>query len=110
MKFTEEDVAIKIYVDEKEKLNGVPIYETIVLKARELGIAGATVYKGIFGFGHSQHIHTNKLIEFSNNLPIIIEIIDTELKIKSIESYIDSIIIHGMVTKEKISITRYCNK
>lgn len=106
----ENDYLVRIFIGEKEKVKGIPLYESIVLKCKEIGIAGATVTKGIMGYGADRRMHTAKLVEISENLPIIIEIIDTEENIKKLRPYLDEVINKGFITIEKIHAVKYKHK
>jgi len=102
---------LRIFIGESDKYHGKPVYEEIVLKARESGLAGATVIKGIMGFGANSKIHTSKLLTLSEDLPLIIEIVDTLEKIESFIPTINIIFkeanIGGLVTIEKAQIIKY---
>jgi len=106
----EEDYLVRIFIGEKEKVKSIPLYEYIVLKSREIGIAGATVTKGILGYGADRRMHSAKLIDLSENLPIVVEIIDTEDNIKKLRPYLDEVINKGFITIEKIHVVKYRNK
>ena len=110
MKFVEEDVLLRIYINEKEKFEGKILYEEILLKAKELKLAGATVLRGIMGYGARFHIHTAKIVDLSDNLPIVIEIIDREENINKILPYLDKAVEHGFVTMEKLNVIKYKHK
>lgn len=102
---------IRIFVGESDKINHVPVYEKIVLEARKAGLAGATVTKGIMGFGASSRIHTSKVLRLSEDLPLIIEIVDEEKKIEEFIPVLNSIFEEansgGLITMEKASIIQY---
>lgn len=102
---------IRIFVGESDKINHVPVYEKIVLEARKAGLAGATVTKGIMGFGASSRIHTSKVLRLSEDLPLVIEIVDEEKKIEEFIPILNSIFKEadsgGMITMEKASIIQY---
>ncbi|NWG28941.1 MAG: DUF190 domain-containing protein [Ignavibacteriaceae bacterium] len=102
---------LRIFVGESDLINHVPVYEKIVLEARKAGLAGATVMKGIMGFGASSRIHTTKLLRLSEDLPLVIEIVDTEKKIEEFIPILNEIFEQansgGMITMEKVSIIRY---
>jgi hypothetical protein len=102
---------VKIYVGESDKVNGHPLYEEIVFAAREAGMAGATVFKGIFSFGASHSIHTMKIFALSSDLPILIEIIDNQKNIEmfcpTLFKLMDESKKGGLVTLEKIDVLRY---
>jgi len=102
-----EGLLLRIFVGEDDSVDRMALYEAIVMKARELNIAGATVLRGGMGFGASSRIHTSKILRLSEDLPIIIEIVDTEEKINSILPYLDEVIEGGMVTLEKVKILKY---
>ena len=111
MQTNSEAKLLRIFVGESDRINGKPVYETLVLKAREAGLAGATVIKGIMGFGANSKIHTSKLLTLSEDLPLIIEIVDTLEKIESFIPTINIIFenanIGGLVTIEKAQIIKY---
>ncbi|RPI65146.1 MAG: DUF190 domain-containing protein [Ignavibacteriales bacterium] len=111
MQTNSEAKLLRIFVGESDHINGKPVYETLVLKAREAGLAGATVIKGIMGFGANSKIHTTKLLTLSEDLPLIIEIVDTLEKIESFIPTINNIFenanIGGLVTIEKAQIIKY---
>ena len=82
MPLSRDAVLLRIFIGEDDKAGYRPLYETIVLKAREMGLAGATVLRGPMGFGHSSHLHTTKILRLSQDLPLVIEIVDGEEKIE----------------------------
>lgn len=98
---------LRIFIGESDQLHSKPLYEQIVLKARELDIAGATVIRGILGFGASSRIHSAKLLDLSEDLPLVIEIIDTEDKIEKIMPFIEANMKDGLVTMEKVKVMKY---
>lgn len=102
---------LRIFVGESDLINHVPVFEKIVLEARKAGLAGATVMKGIMGFGASSRIHTTKLLRLSEDLPLVIEIVDTEKKIEEFIPMLNDIFEQansgGMITMEKVSIIKY---
>lgn len=102
---------LRIFVGESDLINHVPVYEKIVLEARKAGLAGATVMKGIMGFGASSRIHTTKLLRLSEDLPLVIEIVDTEKKIEEFIPMLNDIFEQansgGMITMEKVNIIKY---
>lgn len=95
---------LKIYVDEQEKFNGKPLYEKIVSMANELGLAGATVFKGILGFGKDHHMHSLKILRLSENMPIVIEIIDTGENIKKLVPFLEKNLHNGFAAIHEIDI------
>ena len=102
---------LRIFVGESDLIHHVPVYEKIVLEARKAGLAGATVVKGIMGFGPSSRIHTAKLLRLSEDLPLVIEIVDEEKKIEEFIPLLNEIFEQansgGMITMEKASIIKY---
>jgi PII-like signaling protein len=98
---------LRIFLGESDKHEGRPLYDWIVRKAKDQGLAGATVIRGMEGFGASTRIHTAKMIELSTDLPIIIEIVDELDKIENFLTIIDSVVHEGMATVEKVYIRFY---
>jgi len=109
LKITEDDICVKIYVSQKERCGNIPLYEAIILKARETGLAGATVIKGVMGYGADKRMHTAKILELSENLPILIEIVDLEEKIEKFIPFLDETVKDGFVTMEKVHVIKYRN-
>ncbi|MBI1806556.1 MAG: DUF190 domain-containing protein [Ignavibacteria bacterium] len=112
MKLAGDGKLLRIFLGEMDKHEHKPLYEVIVLKAREHGLAGATVLRGVEGFGAvSRVIHTAKILRLSEDLPIVIEIVDTEEKVKSFLPIIDHLFekvgCGGMITIEKTDIIKY---
>lgn len=107
MNLPEDAVLLRIFVGESDRCDHRPLYEAIVLKAREIGLAGATVLRGPMGFGKSSHLHTAKILRLSMDLPIVIEIVDTEEKISAFLPVLDAIMGGGLVTLEKVRVIRY---
>ena len=111
MQTDSEAKLLRIFIGESDKYNGRPVYEEIVLKAREANLAGATVIKGIMGFGANSKIHTSKLLTLSEDLPLIIEIVDKLEKIESFVPVVNEIFekanIGGLVTIEKAEVIKY---
>lgn len=107
MHFEEDDVLLRIYLGESDMYHGRPVYEQIVLKARELKLSGATVLRGIMGFGAHSHMHSAGILTLSADLPIVIEIVDKEEKIDMLLPFLDEIMGEGLVTKESIHVYRY---
>ena len=102
---------LRIFIGENDKHHHIPVYEQIVIEARKAGLAGATVFKGIMGFGGTSRIHTSKILRLSEDLPLIIEIVDEENKIEHFIPVIDQIFEEakcgGLVTIEKADIIKY---
>lgn len=107
MQIPKDAVLLRIFFGEDEKFGRLPLYEAIVLKAREMHLAGATVLRGPMGFGHSSRIHTTKILRLSEDLPIIIEIVDAEDKIDAFLPELDKMIGSGLVTLEKVKVLQY---
>jgi uncharacterized protein len=107
MKLPEEGTLLRIFIGETDKHHGKTLYEAIVLKARELNLAGATVLRGIMGFGADSRMHTMKVLRLSEDMPIIIEIVDTEEKIATILPFLDENVKEGLVTMEKVRVIMY---
>lgn len=103
----EDAVALRIYIGESDRWEHRPLYEAIVSKARELHLAGATVFRGSMGFGASSRIHTAKILRLSMDLPIVLEIVDREEKINAFLPELNVMIGGGMVTLEKIKVIHY---
>ena len=95
---------LRIYLGEDDRHQGQPLYETIVLRARERHLAGATVLRGPLGFGHNSRIHSAKILRLSEDLPIVIEIVDANAKIESFLSEIEGLLPSGLVTLEEVRV------
>ena len=107
MKLPEQAMLLRVFIGESDRHNGKPLYEQIVLKARELNLAGATVLRGVLGFGADSRIHTAKILELSEDLPCVIEIVDTEANIGKLMPFIDQNVVEGLVTLEEIRVIKY---
>lgn len=107
MVLPEEGQLLRIFIGESDKYDGKPLFEWIVQRAREQGLAGATVLRGLEGFGAHSRIHTAKILRLSEDLPIIIEIVDTSDKIEGFLPLIDDAIKEGLATLEKVRIRFY---
>ncbi len=111
MKIEGEAKLLRIFVGESEKIHNIPVYEKIVLLAREKGLAGATVLKGIMGYGKQSVIHTSKILTLSEDLPRVIEIVDTNDKIESflddVNKLFDEAKSGGLITIEKARVIKY---
>ena len=107
MQIPEEAVLLRIFLGESDLLRSGPLYEALVLKAREMHLAGATVLRGPMGFGKSSRLHTAKILRLSFDLPIVVEIVDTEDKIKEFLPVLDQMISSGLVTLEKVQVLQY---
>ena len=98
---------LRIFIGESDRWNHKPLYEAIVLKARELHLAGATVLRGPMGFGKSSRMHTAKILRLSMDLPIVIEIVDSEEKINELLPALEQMMSGGMVTLERVQVINY---
>jgi PII-like signaling protein len=107
MQVPEDGVLLRIFLGEDEKFDHLPLHEAIVLKAREMHLAGATVIRGPVGFGHSSRIHTTKLLRLSEGLPLVIEIVDRQDKIDAFLPELNRMMAGGLVTLEKVKVLRY---
>ena len=107
MMIPEEGYLLRIFVGESDKHVGKPLYEWLVLKAREAGLAGATVLRGIEGFGAHSRLHTAKILRLSEDLPIVIEIVDGKEKIEAFMPTVDQAIGEGLATLERVQVRLY---
>ena len=107
MQIPHEAVLLRIFLGESDRWEHKPLYEAIVLKARELHLAGATVLRGPMGFGKSSRLHTAKILRLSLDLPRVIEIVDSEAKIQSFLPVLDQMMGGGLVTLEKVKVIEY---
>lgn len=107
MKLPPEGQLLRIFIGESDKYEGKPLYEWLVIKAKENGLAGATAIRGLMGFGANSRIHTSKILRLSLDLPIIVEIVDTHEKIKEFLSIIKNVVKEGLVTLEKADVHLY---
>lgn len=107
MNLPKDAVLLRIFFGEADRHEGRPLYEAVVLKAREMHMAGATVLRGPMGFGHSSRLHTSKILRLSEDLPLVIEIVDTEDQINAFLPALDGMMGSGLVTIEKVKVLRY---
>jgi PII-like signaling protein len=107
MKLEGEGTLLRVFVGESDRFEHRPLYEAIVLAARERGLAGATVLRGPMGFGASSRIHTAKILRLSEDLPIVIEIVDREEAIREFLPVLDGMVTEGMITLEKVRVVTY---
>ena len=103
----DQAVLLRIFIGESDEYKGTPLYEALVLKAREMRLAGATVLRGPMGFGRSSRLHTAKILRLSEDLPIVIEIVDSAEKVDSLISATQEMLGSSLVTTEKVSVVRY---
>jgi PII-like signaling protein len=107
MQLPRDAVLLRIFIGENDKSGHLPLYEAIVLKAREMHLAGATVLRGPMGYGHSSRLHTTKILRLSEDLPLIIEIVDAQEKIDAFLPELDAMMSSGLVTLEKVQVLQY---
>jgi len=107
MQISEDAVLLRIFIGEGDRYHHRPLYEAIVLKAREMHLAGATVLRGPMGFGHAAHLHTAKILRLSEDLPMVVEIVDTEDRIRAFVDEVEPMVASGLITLEKATVIRY---
>ena len=107
MEIPKDAVLLRIFIGEGDRADGRPLYEAIVLKAREQHLAGATVLRGPMGFGHASRLHTAKILRLSDDLPMVVEIVDSEERITAFLDAIEPMMTKGLVTLEKVRVIRY---
>lgn len=107
MQLPSEAVLLRIFIGESGRHGGQPLYEAIVLKARETGLAGATVLRSPLGFGATSRLHTAKILRLSDDLPVVVEIVDEEKKIEAFLAVLEPMMDGGLVTLEKVKVIHY---
>lgn len=107
MQIPKDAMLLRIYFGENDRHDRLPLYEAIVLKARELHLGGATVLRGPMGFGHSSRLHTAKILRLSEDLPMIVEIVDSEARINEFLPVLDAMMTSGLVTLERVQVLHY---
>jgi PII-like signaling protein len=107
MEIPQDAVLLRIFIEESRRWHHQPLYEAIVLKARDMHLGGATVLRGPMGYGKSNRMHTAKILDLSLNLPLVIEIVDSEDKINEFLPVVDQMISSGLVTMEKVKVLHY---
>ncbi len=110
MKLPEEGMLLRIFIGESDNHEGKALYEQIVLKARQMNLAGATVTRGIMGFGADSRMHTAKLLRLSEDLPVVIELVDTEENLNKLLPFLDEVVEEGLITLEKVRVIKYHHK
>jgi len=110
MKLPQDGMLLRIFVGESDNYKGKALYEQIVLKARELNLAGATVLRGIMGFGADSRMHTAKLLRLSEDLPVVIEIVDAQENLDKLLPFLDETVEEGLITLEKVRVVKYRHK
>ncbi|HVS84506.1 MAG TPA: DUF190 domain-containing protein [Gaiellaceae bacterium] len=107
MKIEGEGKLLRLFIGESDTWHGKPLYQAIVERVREEGLAGATVIRGIEGFGADSHLHTSRILRLSEDLPVVIEIVDTPERIDQIVPVLDEMVSEGMLTLERVQIVSY---
>jgi PII-like signaling protein len=107
MKLDQESMLLRVFIGESDRYEHKPLYEWIVLKARELNLAGATVLRGVMGFGADSRMHTAKILRLSEDLPIVVEIVDSEANLGKLLPLLDQAVTEGLVTLEKAHVIMY---
>ena len=107
MQIPRDAVLLRIFLGEDDKYGQLPLYEAVVLKVREQHLGGATVLRGHVGFGHSSRLHTTKILRLSQDLPIVVEIVDSQDKIDAFLPLLDEMMSSGLVTLEKVQVLHY---
>ncbi|MFL5053294.1 MAG: DUF190 domain-containing protein [Xanthobacteraceae bacterium] len=107
MQVRKDAVLLRVFIGEDDKFEHRPLYEAIVLKAREMRLAGATVLRGPLGYGHSSRLHTTKILRLSQDLPLVIEMVDSQEKIDAFLPELDRMMSSGLVTLEKVQVLQY---
>src|SRR5438045_8381369 len=107
MQIPHDAVLLRIFIGENDRFEHAPLYEAIVLKAREMHLGPATVLRGPMGFGHSSRLHTTKILRLSEDLPLVIEIVHSEEKINEFLPVVDGMMSGGLVTLEKVQVLQY---
>lgn len=107
MKLPQEGQLLRIFIGESNRHDGRPLYESIVLKARALNLAGATVLRGIMGYGANSRLHTAKILRLSEDMPIVVEVVDTQKNIEKLLPFLDEVVGEGLITIENIRVIKY---
>ncbi len=107
MQIPRDAVLLRIFFGEDDKHHHLPLHEAIVLKAREMHLGGTTVLRGHVGFGHSSRIHTTKILRLSQDMPVVVEIVDSQNNIDRFLPVLDSMMNHGLITIEKVQVLQY---
>jgi len=110
MSLSQDAQLLRVFIGEQDKFDGKPLYEALVLEARKLGLAGATVYRGVLGYGANSVVHTDKILRLSQSLPVVVEIVDTPEKIEAFLPTLDEMMQEGMATLEKARVITYRHK
>jgi PII-like signaling protein len=107
VKIEGQGLLVRIYIGESDQWHGQPLYQAIVRFLRERGIAGATVLRGIEGFGAKAHLHTTRLLQLSQDLPVLVEVVDQEDRLRAVLPELDGMVTDGLITLEKVEVIAY---
>jgi PII-like signaling protein len=107
MKIEGQGLLVRIYIGEADQWHGKPLYQAIVERLRERGLAGSTVLRGIEGFGAKAHLHTTRILRLSEDLPVLIEVVDQEDRIRAILPELDGMVVDGLITLERVEVIAY---
>ena len=107
MRIEGKGLLVRIYIGESDKWQGKPLYQGIVAFLREKGIAGATVLRGIEGYGAKSHLHTSRILQLSQDLPVLIEIVDEEDRLRAVLPELDAMVADGLITLERVEVLAY---
>jgi PII-like signaling protein len=107
MNLPKDAMLLRIFLGEEDRYGHKPLYEAVVMRAREMHLAGATVLRGPLGFGHSSRIHTAKIMQLSQDLPVVVEIVETQEKIDAFLAVLNGMMGSGLVTLEKVQVLQY---
>ncbi len=107
MKITGEAKQLRIYIGEADRWQGQPLYMAILLKAREMGLAGGTVFRGLAGYGANSRIHTANILRLSEDLPIVVEIVDSAEKVEAFLQVLDTMVSEGLITTQAVEVVKY---
>lgn len=107
MSIPEQAVLLRVFLGENDRSDGRPLYEAIVVKAREMGLAGATVLRGPLGYGHTSRLHSAKILRLSSDLPMVVEIVDAEDKVEAFLPLLDQMMSGGLAIVEPVQVRRY---
>ncbi|MBO1437992.1 DUF190 domain-containing protein [Meiothermus sp. CFH 77666] len=110
MKLQGEAKLLRIFIGEADHWHGKPLHEAIVLEARRFGLAGVSVFKGFEGYGAHSRIHSSKILQLAEDLPVLVEIVDAEEKIREFLPVLDQMVQEGLITMEKVEVIRYLPK
>ena len=107
MNVPKQALLLRIFFGENDQHEGRPLYEAIVMKARQAHLAGATVLRGAMGFGHSSRLHTAKILRLSDDLPLVVEIVDAEEKVRAFLPQLETMMTSSLVTLERVEVLQY---